>query len=102
MQLALTADPIDAEEALAAGLVDRLAEPGHALEEALTLGERIAKNAPLSLALSKKLLREVPGHTESEFWELQGKDAAAIFASEDAREGAVAFAQKREPEWKGR
>jgi len=102
MQLALTAEPIDAEEALAVGLVDRLADPGRTLDEALALAEQIAKNAPLSLALSKQLLREVHGRTETEFWALQGDHAAKIFASEDAREGALAFAQKREPEWKGR
>jgi enoyl-CoA hydratase len=101
MELALTADPIAAEEAHAIGLVDRLAEPGEALGDSLALAERIAKNAPLSLALSKRLLREMQGRTEAEFWEFQGRDAAKIFASEDAREGAVAFAQKREPVWKG-
>jgi len=102
MELALTAEPIDSEEALAVGLVDRLAEPGRTLDAALALGEQIAKNAPISLALSKQLLREVQGRTEAEFWALQGEHAARIFASEDAREGATAFAQKREPEWKGR
>lgn len=84
------------------GLVDRLAEPGRALADALALAERIAKNAPLALALSKRLLREMQGRTEAEFWEFQGRDAATVFGSEDAREGALAFAQKREPEWKGR
>jgi len=102
MELALTAEPIDAEQALDLGLVDRLAEPGKALDAALELAGRIAKNAPLSLALSKKLLREMQGRTEAEFWELQAGDAATIFASADAREGALAFAQKREPDWKGR
>jgi len=102
MELALTAEPIDAEQALDLGLIDRLAEPGKALATALELAERIAKNAPLSLALSKKLLREMQGRTEAEFWELQAGDAATLFASADAREGAVAFAQKREPAWKGR
>lgn len=102
MELALTAEPVAAEQALEIGLVDRLAEPGQALATALELAERIAKNAPLSLALSKKLLRGMQGRTEAEFWELQMSDAATIFASEDAREGAVAFAQKRDPVWKGR
>jgi len=102
MELALTGDPIGAEEAHGLGIVDTLAEPGHALEAALALAERIAKNAPLSLALSKKLLREMQGRTEAEFWAMQGADAATVFASEDAREGAVAFAEKREPVWEGR
>jgi enoyl-CoA hydratase/carnithine racemase len=102
MEMALTADPVGAEEALEIGLVDRLAEPGQALVVALELAERIARNAPLSLALSKKLLREMQGRTEAEFWDFQVRDAASIFASEDAREGALAFAQKREPVWKGR
>jgi enoyl-CoA hydratase len=102
MEMALTADPVGAEEALEIGLVDRLAEPGQALVVALELAERIARNAPLSLALSKKLLREMQGRTEADFWDFQVRDAASIFASEDAREGALAFAQKREPVWKGR
>jgi enoyl-CoA hydratase len=102
MELALTAEPITSDEAAAIGLVDHLAEPGKALDAALELAARIAKNAPLSLALSKKMLREMQGRTEAEFWTFQGESATTIFASEDAREGAVAFAQKREPEWKGR
>ena len=102
MMLALTAEPIGAEEAEAIGLVDQLAEPGKALESALTLAGQIAKNAPLSLALSKQLLRDVQGRSETEFWAHQGQYAGKIFASEDAKEGAIAFAQKREPEWKGR
>ncbi|HKJ25251.1 MAG TPA: crotonase/enoyl-CoA hydratase family protein [Myxococcota bacterium] len=102
MELALTGDPIDAEEAHRLGIVDFVAESGHALEAALALADRIAKNAPLSLAMSKKLLREMQGRTEEEFWKMQAADTATVFASEDAREGAVAFAQKREPSWKGR
>jgi len=91
-----------AEEAFRVGLVDRVTEPGQALATALGLAEKIARNAPLALALSKKLLREMQGRTEAEFWEYQAQDAGTIFGSEDAREGALAFAQKRDPAWKGR
>jgi enoyl-CoA hydratase len=102
MELALTADPVEAEEALELGLVDAVADPGGALDAALALAERIANNAPLSLQYSKQLLREMQGRTEAEFWEMQASASATVFGSEDAREGAVAFAEKREPVWKGR
>lgn len=102
MQLALTAEPIQSEEAHEIGLVDRLSEPGQAAADALILAEQIARNAPLSLQFSKRVLRHTQGRTDEEFWAFQAKDTAGIFSSEDAREGAVAFAEKREPIWKGR
>ncbi|MEE2703731.1 MAG: crotonase/enoyl-CoA hydratase family protein [Myxococcota bacterium] len=102
MELALTAAPVPSEEAHALGLVDRLAEPGESVSQALALADQIARNAPLSLQFSKRVLRQTQGRTDEEFWAFQAKDTASIFASEDAREGAVAFAEKREPVWKGR
>jgi enoyl-CoA hydratase len=102
MKLALTAEPIPSEEAHAIGLVDQLAEPGQAVDDALALAEQIAQNAPLSLKVSKRVLRDTQGRSEEEFWSAQASESAGIFASEDAKEGAVAFAQKREPQWKGR
>ncbi len=102
MEMALTADPITAEKAHELGLVARVAEPGKSLEVALELAERIAKNAPLAVSASKQLVRETAGRTEEEFWEHQKTLSAVVFRSEDAKEGPLAFAQKRAPDWKGR
>ena len=101
MEMAITADPITAEEAAEHGLVARLAEPGSALQEALSLAERIARNAPLAVAASKQLIRATQGSTEEELWALQRPLQERVFASDDAREGPLAFAEKRPPEWSG-
>jgi enoyl-CoA hydratase/carnithine racemase len=102
MEMALTGDPITAEVAHEWGLVNRLAEPGHAVDEAVTLAERIAKNAPLGVAASKQILLEMQGRTEAEFWDLQTPILNEVFGSEDAKEGATAFAEKRPPNWQGK
>jgi enoyl-CoA hydratase len=101
-ELALTGDPIDAQRAYDLGLVNRLAEPGAAVGEALELAAAIARNGPLALAATKRILGEAPGWPEDEFWARQGDIAGPVLTSEDAREGAVAFAEKRDPVWKGR
>ncbi len=102
MEMALTSDPITAEEGKELGPVTRLAEPGKAAEDALALAERIARNAPLSVAASKQIVRASRGCTEEESWALQGPFMKQVFTSEDAKEGPRAFAEKREPKWSGR
>jgi enoyl-CoA hydratase len=102
MELALTGDPIDAERAHQLGLVNRLAEPGGALDAALELAGEIVKNGPLALIASKEIVQGSRDWTEEESWEKQGPIAGPVMGSEDAREGAVAFAEKRDPIWKGR
>jgi len=102
MEMALTSDPITAEQAHELGLVTRLAEPGQACEAALALAERIAKNAPLAVAASKQIIRDTRGLTEEDAWALQGPLLGKVFTSEDAKEGPRAFAEKREPQWSGR
>ncbi len=102
MELALTGDPIDAERAHVLGLVNRLAEPGQALEEALGLADVIAVNAPLALTATKRIMVESVDWPDSEFFARQGELVAPVAASEDAREGATAFAEKRPPRWTGR
>jgi enoyl-CoA hydratase len=102
MELALTGDPIDAERGYELGLVNRLAEPGQALTVALELAETIAANGPLALTATKRILVESPDWPDSEFFERQNEISAPVYESEDAREGATAFAEKRAPRWKGR
>lgn len=101
MEMALTGDPISAAKALELGLVSRLTEKGGALDGALELAERIAKNAPLSLKATKAVLREMQGHTEGEFWKMQASHIKSVFTSDDAKEGPRAFAEKRPPVWSG-
>jgi enoyl-CoA hydratase/carnithine racemase len=102
MELALTGDPVEAERAYELGLVNRLAEPGQALDMALQLAERIAANGPLALAATKRIMVESADWPDDEFFARQSEISDPVFASEDAREGATAFSERRDPMWKGR
>lgn len=101
MEMALTGDPITAEKAHEYGFVARVAEPGKAVDEAIALATRIAKNAPLSVAASKQLIVDSFGRTEEEFWKHQIPLMRTVFASNDAKEGPLSFAEKRAPKWTG-
>jgi enoyl-CoA hydratase len=102
MELALTGDPIEADRAFELGLVNRLAEPGKALETALELAETIAANGPLAVAATKRIMVESADWPDSEFFERQATIYDPVYKSEDAREGATAFAERRDPVWRGR
>ena len=101
MEMALTGEPITAERAAEYGLVNRVTEPGEAVAGARELAAQIAANGPLALAASKRILVEAPGWAEGELWQKQAEISGPVFGSEDAREGATAFAEKRDPVWKG-
>ncbi|MBA2631208.1 MAG: crotonase/enoyl-CoA hydratase family protein [Thermoleophilaceae bacterium] len=102
MELALTGDALPAERFHDFGVVNRLAEPGQALDTALALARTVAANGPLAVAASKQILLEQRDWSSEEMWERQGAIAGPVFVSEDAREGASAFKEKREPRWQGR
>ncbi len=102
MELALTGEPIDAERGYELGLVNRLTDPGEAVDAALELAAVVAANGPLALAATKRVMSESSDWPEAEFWTRQREIVDPVFASEDAREGATAFADKRAPVWRAR
>jgi enoyl-CoA hydratase len=102
MELALTGDVLPAERFHDFGLVNRIAEPGTAVDTALELAATLAKNGPLALIATKQILQEQFDWSSAEMWEKQGAISGPVFASEDAKEGSSAFKEKREPVWKGR
>ncbi|MGY8753881.1 MAG: enoyl-CoA hydratase-related protein, partial [Phycisphaerales bacterium] len=102
MEMALTGEPITAEVALDCGMLSELTEKGGALDAAIRLAERIAENAPLAVAASKTLVRAAAqGIDEETLWKMQVPLQKKVFASDDAKEGPRAFAEKRAPIWTG-
>jgi len=102
MELALTGEPIGAERAYEVGIVNRLADPGGAVDAALELAAQITPNGPLALDATKRIVSQTLDWSDEEAWRKQGEIAAPVFGSDDAREGAIAFAEKRLPVWRGR
>jgi enoyl-CoA hydratase len=102
MELALTGEVLPAERFQEFGLVNRVVEPGGAVDAALELAGTLAKNAPLALIATKQILQEQYDWSSSEMWDRQGVISGPVFTSEDAKEGSAAFKEKREPVWKGR
>ena len=101
MELALTGDPITAQRAYDLGLVNRLTD-GPAIEAARELARTIADNGPLAVIASKAIIRNSWLWSAEEITQQQNVYIASVFSSEDAREGATAFAEKRKPNWQGK
>lgn len=102
LEIVLTGDSIDARRAYELGLINRVVPREALLDTAIELAERIAANAPLAVQRGKKLAHDVIGASESETWERNDEARKFIMGTEDAREGPLAFAEKRPPVWKGR
>ncbi len=101
MELALTGEFIGAERAYELGMINQVVE-GPALEGAMALAAKIAANGPLAVRVSKQVMKESRGWAMEDRYDNQAKLIAPVFVSEDAREGAAAFAEKRAPNWKGK
>jgi len=102
VEWALTGDYVSAAEARAAGLVSRITAPGDALAQALDLARRIAGNGPLALAATKRILTECQDWSLPDQFARQREISEPVRESQDAREGARAFVEKRAPRWTGR
>lgn len=101
LEFALTGRMMDADEAARWGLVSRLTAPGGALDAARALAQAIIANAPLAVAATKEIVNEAQNWPRSELWTRQNAILERIIASDDAEEGARAFAEKRAPDWRG-
>lgn len=100
--LALTGDAMDAQTALRWGLVNAVSEPGLALETAVELAQRVARNAPLAVEATKRLIHRAHQANDSwdaDFWTRNDHELSTLLHTDDAREGARAFAERREPRW---
>jgi enoyl-CoA hydratase len=100
--LLLTGRHITADEALSIGLIGHVVPDGQALGKALEIAEAIAANGPVAVRAILRVIRETEGMAENEAFALEAKVGMAVFASEDAKEGPRAFAEKRRPQFRGK
>jgi enoyl-CoA hydratase len=102
MELALTGDPIDAERAHHFGLVNRLVQPGEALDAATALAEQICANAPIAVRETRKVVLEATNADDEVGWRMSMEGMAKAMGSQDFSEGLTAFIEKRPPQWTGK
>jgi len=100
LEIGMTGDPITAARAYQLGLVNRVVAPDLVVEETLALADRIARNSPTAVRVTRRLIREAVEASEAEGWQKTMEAAAEVGASGDGIEGATAFIEKREPVWR--
>nr|WP_082964231.1 crotonase/enoyl-CoA hydratase family protein [Mycobacterium sp. E796] len=105
MELLLTGEPITASDAFEWGLINQVVSEGSVMDAALALAARVTANAPLSVQASKRIAYGVDDGVivgDEPGWERTMREMRTLIRSEDAKEGPLAFAEKREPVWKAR
>jgi len=101
LEYALTGKAMSAADARHWGLVNRLTQPAGALDGARALAAEISANGPLAVRMTKRIMTESPSWPAAELWERQSDILEQVIATDDAREGALAFSEKRAPRWTG-
>ncbi len=99
LEIGLTGDPISAARAFQLGLVNRVVPAGEVVDEAVALAERIGRNSPTAVRVTRQLIRDAVDATEAEGWRLTAEAGGQVAASGDSLEGATAFVEKRDPVW---
>jgi enoyl-CoA hydratase len=92
---------VSAEKLLSLGLINKVVPDGAALDEAIAMARLILENGPLSVEVSKTIISQSGDWKLEEMFRRQDAMMDRIANSEDAREGATAFAEKRKPVWRG-
>ncbi|MGD9995802.1 MAG: crotonase/enoyl-CoA hydratase family protein [Ilumatobacteraceae bacterium] len=102
MEAILTGEPIPAARAYELGMVNRLVEPGKAVDEAFALADKITAAAPMAVQKSRKVVLAAAYETDARLIEMTDAAMGAVMRSEDLKEGLMAFIEKRPPNWTGR
>lgn len=102
MHMLISGSPISAEDAYKFGMLTSLVEPGHAIAEAESIARRISHNAPISVRETRRVTRLAVGHGQAELERVDAKAARTVYATDDAREGPRAFAEKKRPVFRGK
>ena len=102
LELTMTGDPITPADALALGLINAVVPAASVVDKALELAARIAENGPLAVAASKRLVRMAAFEPLADVRPVHAELVGTVFGSDDAKEGAIAFVERRPPHWTGR
>jgi enoyl-CoA hydratase len=102
MELLLCADPVSADQAMEMGLLNKIVPEDELMDAALDYARRILKNAPLAVQATKRSVLEGLALDLKAAFKNEGRISQEVFATEDAKEGPQAFAEKRPPVWQAR